>query len=193
LDGLKEIIRNLAFILLLATFLEMLLPSKKMKGFVQLIMGLFVIAAILNPLTSFLKLDYQMEVPAWFTRSLTEMPVLAAEGNNDDLGNTLVREQYKKILVSQIETLISPLVSDNNVEVRVELDDTKSINDFPQILEIIILIGHRDKEKIIIEPVVIGEKEVISLESDLALKIKKQIASFMLIPEEKIIIKENYI
>ena len=193
MDGLKEIIRNLAFILLLATFLEMLLPSKKMKGFVQLIMGLFVIAAILNPLTSFLKLDYQMEVPAWFTRSLTEMPVLAAEGNNDDLGNTLVREQYKKILVSQIETLISPLVSDNNVEVRVELDDTKSINDFPQILEIIILIGHRDKEKIIIEPVVIGEKEVISLESDLALKIKKQIASFMLIPEEKIIIKENYI
>ncbi|NLP44776.1 MAG: stage III sporulation protein AF [Peptococcaceae bacterium] len=191
MEGLKEIIRNLAFILLLATFLEMLLPSKKMKGFVQLIMGLFVIAAILNPLANFLKLDYQMKVPAWFTRSFTEMPVLAAEGSNGDLGNILVREQYKKILISQIETLISPLVIDKKITVKVELDKTESISDYPQVLKIIVLVDHQNIDKIIIDPVVIGEKEITHTESALALKIKKQIASFMLIPEEKIIVNEK--
>jgi len=193
MEGLKEIIRNLAFILLLATFLEMLLPSKNMKGFVHLIMGLFVIVAILNPLASFLKLDYQLEIPAWFTSSLTEMPVLAAERSNTDLGNTLVREQYKKILINQIQALISPLVIDKNVEVKVELDKTENINECPQVLGVTVFVDHQNSEKIVVEPVVIGEKEEISSESDLALKIKKQIAAFLLIPEEKIIVKENAI
>jgi len=193
MEGLKEIIRNLAFILLLATFLEMLLPSKNMKGFVHLIMGLFVIVAILNPLASFLKLDYQLEIPAWFTSSLTEMPVLAAERSNTDLDNTLVREQYKKILINQIQALISPLVIDKNVEVKVELDKTENINECPQVLGVTVFVDHQNSEKIVVEPVVIGEKEEISSESDLALKIKKQIAAFLLIPEEKIIVKENAI
>ena len=78
MDGLKTLIRNLAFILLLATFLELLLPGEKMRGFVRTIMGLFVIAAILAPLTNFLDLSYQNEVPAWITSTSSDMPVMTA-------------------------------------------------------------------------------------------------------------------
>jgi len=52
-------------ILLLSTFLEMLLPNQSMRGFVQMVMGLFVISAVLSPITTFLHTPLEMGIPAW--------------------------------------------------------------------------------------------------------------------------------
>lgn len=65
MQTLQTLVRNLAIILLLATFLEMLLPNKSMRGFVQMVMGLFVISAVLSPITAFLNTPLAMEIPAW--------------------------------------------------------------------------------------------------------------------------------
>ena len=128
MEGLKILIRNLAFILLLATFLEMLLPNKSMKGFVQLVMGLFVIAAILSPLTDFLNLDFADEVPAWTLTSTGDMPVLAGESQFEDQGKSAVREQYKRILTNQIEIFVSAIdgVEDTQVDVELEKNNGRS-------------------------------------------------------------------
>ena len=39
MDVLKEMVRNLAAIIILTSFLEMLLPNTKMKGYTRLILG----------------------------------------------------------------------------------------------------------------------------------------------------------
>lgn len=193
MEGLKILIRNLAFILLLATFLEMLLPNKSMKGFVQLIMGLFVIAAVLSPLADFLKLEISSEIPAWASVSAGELPVLAPEGKSEDAGKTAVREQYKNILISQVNSLISASEDLADLEVRIELEDNgKGMSDYPDILKIEIVFEQAGIKPV--KPVIVGqaeEEETVVEETAKARNFKKQIASFLQIPEEKIVVLEK--
>lgn len=195
MEGLKLLIRNLAFILLLATFLEMLLPSKTMRGFVQLVMGLFVIVAIINPLANFLRLDFTNGVPAWVTVSSTELPVLASEGDSADQGKSAVREQYKRILVNQIEILVLAVDGVGSAEVEVELEEgTGGFSDYPQILKVNIVFSKQNVAIPPINPVVIGGNEIMSEtapSSDKAKAIRKQVSAFMQISEEIISVREK--
>lgn len=194
MEGLKELIRNLAFILLLATFLEMLLPNKKMRGFVQLVMGLFVIAAIINPLASFLRLDFNDEVPAWVTISSTELPVLAAEGNSEK-GKSAVREQYSRILSNQIRILVMAVDGVKQAEVDVELEkDAGGFSDYPKILKITIVFSQQSQVVTPISPVLIGEddpQQGIIQNSDKANEIRNQVSALMQISENIITVREK--
>jgi stage III sporulation protein AF len=195
MESLKLLIRNLSFILLLAAFLEMLLPSNKMRGFVHLVMGLFVIAAILNPLADILRLNYQNEVPAWFSTQSSDLPVLAAEGQNTDTGKIAIREQYRRILINQISILVNAIEGVKSSEVDVILEEEMSgFNDYPEILEISIVFSQYGIKVLPIDPVIIEggyseEKEISA--SPKAQTIKKQVAAFMQIPESIISVKEK--
>ncbi|MGI6449545.1 MAG: stage III sporulation protein AF [Desulfitobacteriia bacterium] len=195
MESLKLLIRNLSFILLLAAFLEMLLPSNKMRGFVHLVMGLFVIAAILNPLADILRLNYENEVPAWFSTQSSDLPVLAAEGQNTDTGKIAIREQYRRILINQISILVNAIEGVKSSEVDVILEEEMSgFNDYPEILEISIVFSQYGIKVLPIDPVIIEggyseEKEISA--SPKAQTIKKQVAAFMQIPESIISVKEK--
>lgn len=195
MEGLKILIRNLAFILLLATFLEMLLPNKSMKGFVQLVMGLFVIAAILSPLTDFLNLDFADEVPAWTLTSTGDMPVLAGESQFEDQGKSAVREQYKRILTNQIEIFVSAIDGVEDTQVDVELEKNNGgFADYPQILKIAIVFSESKIAVETIRPVVIGENEADeenTRETSKAVEIKKMISAFIQVPEDIISVRER--
>jgi len=195
MEALKALIRNLAFILLLATFLEMLLPNKSMRGFVQLVMGLFVIAAILNPLAHFISLDIMEEIPAWVEVSSEDLPVLAAEGTPLNTGKSAVREQYKRILCNQIKVLVSTIDDIKSAEVSIELDEeTGGFSDYPNIQKVTIYYSQDQNNVIPIEPIVIGEDKQTQQYPSMTQKdldIRKQIASLMQIPEEIIMVKEK--
>jgi len=194
MEGLKELIRNLAFILLLATFLEMLLPNKSMKGFVQLVMGLFVIAAVLSPLTSFLNLDFTDEVPAWAVASTSDMPVLAGERELEDQGKSAVREQYKKILTNQIKVFVSAIDGVEDTQVDVELEkNSGGFADYPQILKIDVIFSESKIAVEPVQPVVIGKdgsKEDIQ-ETSKALEIRELVSAFIQVSEEIISVRER--
>ncbi|RNC29266.1 MAG: hypothetical protein AWM53_00619 [Candidatus Dichloromethanomonas elyunquensis] len=198
MEGLKALIRNLAFILLLATFLEMLLPNKSMRGFVQLVMGLFVIAAVLHPLAGFMSWDFTNTIPAWIEVSSADLPVLAPGGNPAEAGKSAVREQYQKILVSQIQALVGTIDGVAGSEVNITLEkDEDGFNDYPRILKINILYSEKTGTIIPVnpvEPVIIGgdpgKKGNIS-DSGKAQQIKKQVSSLMQIPEDVITVREK--
>jgi len=50
METIYLIVRNIIFIILLAFFLEMLLPLKETRRFLEVVVGLFVVLSILNPL-----------------------------------------------------------------------------------------------------------------------------------------------
>lgn len=54
MDSLRELVRSLAVIIILTSFIEMILPDAQMKRYTRLILGLFVILLILNPVLVFL-------------------------------------------------------------------------------------------------------------------------------------------
>ncbi len=65
MNTLRDLVRNLAVIVLLAAFMEMLLPAGNMRRFVKMVMGLFIIITLLNPIMTILHQEPSFEVTAW--------------------------------------------------------------------------------------------------------------------------------
>lgn len=63
IELLKELTRNLVLLLLLATFLEMLLPKSHLSRYIRLVVGLFVLLTILQPLTELLDRQENIRLP----------------------------------------------------------------------------------------------------------------------------------
>lgn len=191
METLHTLVRNLAVIILLATFLEMLLPNKSMRGFVQMIMGLFVISAILTPIAAFLQKPLELEIPAWTVAAPQDLPALAAEGQGLTLARNAVQEQYGQILVNQIKALA---LSTKGVEsAEVEVDFAEGIGGLTEQPEIVLvrvtLTGVKD-EVAPVEAVTIGESPSPQADSARVDGVTEKIAELMSIPREKIVVQE---
>lgn len=203
MQALQTFIRNLAIILLLATFMEMLLPNNSMRGYVQLVMGLFVISAILNPLTTFLHHPLELEIPAWTAAPSQDMPVLAADGAK--LGKDAVEVQYRLILEHQIRALALGVTGVGDAAVEINLGQSSpSFTDQPRISGVEITLSAAQGTVEPVQPVVIGAKEQAanrdprnansdskkanepSAESQVTREVREKVAKLMELQEEKI-------
>lgn len=194
MEGLQTLVRNLAIIILMASFLEMLLPTKSMQGFVKLIMGLFVISAVLGPITSLLHLPVRMDIPAWSEVSSRDLPVLA--GNNGlQIGRDAVQEQFKLILQHQIEALVLGISGIDEVNVVVTLAaSTGGLTDQPQVQQVNIQINSPPTEIQSIPTITIGEPKSEAQsqsQSEQAQSIKEKISTLLQISQERIYVTEN--
>ncbi len=52
METIRQLVRNLAFLVILAAFLEMMLPLQGTRRFVQVIIGLFIMLAVLGPIAT---------------------------------------------------------------------------------------------------------------------------------------------
>lgn len=193
--SLQTLVRNLAIIILLASVLEMLLPNKSMQGFVKLIMGLFVISAVLDPITSLLHLPQTTSIPAWTEVRSQEQPVLA--GNNGlEMGRGAVQEQFKLILEHQIEALVLEISGVDQVKVEVMLKPSEGgIADQPQVQQVNIQINSSQMEMQSVQSITIGEQRDINqaqtrTQSTSAQTIKEKISTFLQIPQDRIFVTQ---
>jgi len=63
LEIIRLLVQNLIVLVVLAVFLELLLPAGEMKRYVKLVMGLLVIIAVLGALGSLLRGDWTLQLP----------------------------------------------------------------------------------------------------------------------------------
>lgn len=184
IETLQTLVRNIAVVLLLAGFLEMLLPNSSMRGFVKLVMGLFVISAVLGPVTDFLRAPLAMEVPAWTMTTPQDLPVMA-DAQGVKAGQDAVQEQFKRIIVNQVQALAVTIKGVSEAQVEVEFEEGgKGLTEQPRISLIKIKLGGVRP----IEPVKIGQSS--SRLSVRAREVRTQVASFMSLPEEKVLVEE---
>jgi stage III sporulation protein AF len=88
-----QLVRNLAFMAILAAFLEMLLPLRGTRRFVQVIIGLFIMLAVLGPIVTLLR----QQPPLHFT-----IPVSSGSGGVD-LNKILEQGQSMQAVTSAQE------------------------------------------------------------------------------------------
>ncbi len=193
MQTLYTLVRNLALILLLATFLEMLLPNKSMRGFVQMVMGLFVISAVLAPITTFLHTPLSMEIPAWSITTPQDLPVIAAEGQGQKLARDAVQEQYRQILVHQIKALALGSDGVEEAEVEIEFDEgAGGLTDQPKIILVKVTLTSAKGEIPLVKPITIGQPPpTTDSQSTRADSLRERIAVIMRIAKEKIIVQEG--
>jgi len=192
---LHTLVRNLVVILLLATFLEMLLPNKSMRGFVQMVMGLFVISAVLAPITTFLHTPLEMEIPAWTATNHQDLSAIATEGQGLKLARDAVQEQYRQILIHQIKALVLSSDGVDGAEVDVEFEPeggAAGLTDQPKIALVKVTLTSAKGEIPPVQPITIGQSPPTTKnQSPKADRARERIAEIMSIPKEKIIVQES--
>ncbi|WP_425807673.1 stage III sporulation protein AF [Desulfitobacterium sp. Sab5] len=210
MESLQTLVRNLAIIILMANFLEMLLPSKSMQGFVKLIMGLFVISAVLGPVTSLLHLPLNLSVPAWTEVNSHDMPVLA--GNNGlQAGKDAVQEQFKLILKNQIEALVLGVKGVEKTDVEIQFEESAGgLMDQPKVERVSIHVNSTQTEIKSVEPITLGKfggqsqseaddksqsdsksQPQSQSQSERTQTIQERVSALLQIPKDRISVTEN--
>lgn len=123
-------IKDIILVVLFATFMELLLPNSSMQRFIRVIIGLFIMLTILNPVLDIVQNRFmpEQELPAVAT-SINKTP------NTEKVVNSITEERdrlsyeiYKKELAKQIRALVITIegVADAKVAVEVNSGETKS-------------------------------------------------------------------
>jgi stage III sporulation protein AF len=121
---LTGIARNLLLIVVVASFLEILLPDNSMRPFVRFTIGLFIILAILNPILSAFYSERDLEAQAW------DLPWEYQEDMEfEDVGIQVNREiqaagsdVMKEKIARQINSLAILVPGVQDLETEVDLD-----------------------------------------------------------------------
>jgi stage III sporulation protein AF len=61
-ETIYHLVRNIVFVILIAVFIEMLLPLKETRKSVEVVVGLFVLITLLNPIVSFIQQEPLIEL-----------------------------------------------------------------------------------------------------------------------------------
>lgn len=123
LKVIGEIVRQVALIALLAGLMEMLLPQQALSKYVRLVLGLFVVVAILSPLATSFTQGKALEVISWDMRpGIGEEGFKVSEGAvvRNEEGTTL--EIFQRRLSTQMRALLTLIPGVEDTEVKVEVE-----------------------------------------------------------------------
>ncbi|MDR1701756.1 MAG: stage III sporulation protein AF [Sporomusaceae bacterium] len=137
--AITEWIRGIIFVVLFAAFLDLLLPNSSMQKFVRVIMGLFIMLSVLNPVLNFLETNQNnTELPAVTLKApdassaLAQKTLLRRE--------QLTREYYVKDLARQIRATVLAVEGVNDAQVTVRLKENVT-TPLPQIARLEVLVA----------------------------------------------------
>jgi len=185
-------VKTIIFVVLFASFLELLLPNSSMQRFVRVIMGLFIMLAILNPVIDVVQNHFiPSQVPVLGTNSTSSSLILNHAAATARDREQLAAEIYKKELAQQMKVLITAL--DGVAEAKIVIDTNHSGNDkrSNQISSIVIYVapGNPEKELKISKITISHEGGGEELNAELKNKITKLITELYQVSKEIIDIK----
>ncbi|MGI6589000.1 MAG: stage III sporulation protein AF [Peptococcia bacterium] len=144
---LTELVRNIMLIILLTSFLEMIMPSSSMQRFVKVVMGLFILVAILNPILNVINQQQNLEAFIWQQedRSQAQFNSVLEQGERlQKVNQDLLWESYQQNLEHQMKSLVKLIGGVKEADVQIKL---KQIRDSEELIkEVTVTINKKEKE-----------------------------------------------
>ena len=185
-------IKTIIFVVLFASFLELLLPNSSMQRFVRVIMGLFIMLAILNPIIDVVQSHLTpSQVPVLSTNAASSTLILThaktATGDREQLSATI----YKKELAQQMQVMVTALdgVADAKVVIDTKMSNHQPLSNVINSIVVYVTPGTARSSGKVAKVLIgqqLGEAEV---NQDLENKIKKLMTELYQLPQEIIQIK----
>ena len=198
-DFLKLWIRDIAFVFVIVSIIEIIIPNNNMKRYIDMVIGLLIIIVIITPFIKLLNKDFDIDKEI-FKKEIEESNFVYKDNMN--LVSTQ-EEQIKEVYLSKIEEEIKELIQETTNykvdEISISIyEDELRYGDIKDIkLAISEMKGMEEKEKetkdIItignIEKITIGkeeEKPTITEEFDKGKEIKSMLSKNYNVPKENI-------
>lgn len=143
---LRQLIREITVIVLMAGLFEMLLPDNQLKRFVKLVLGLFVIVTLLGPISYWVK-DENWGLSSWKLQSSDSQAAttVMSPGTGTQPGGG-VSSSYQKHLARQIESMLQLVPGVERVEAKVYLREGASFYSLDAISQVEVRVT-RDKSQ----------------------------------------------
>ncbi len=122
---LAEIVRNVLVIIIMASFLELLLPAGTIRPFVRFAIGLFVLIAVLNPVLGYLFHDNNFQVNWWdykIDEDVGDRIVVEGRQINERMVNQN-QQMLQEKLEGQINAVILLVPGIEDVHTEAEIND----------------------------------------------------------------------
>ncbi|HQA49166.1 MAG TPA: stage III sporulation protein AF [Syntrophomonadaceae bacterium] len=126
---LSEIVRNVLVIVLIASFLELMLPEGTLRPFVRFAIGLFILIAVLSPLAGILFSDRSINIEWWDMKinpAQQEQILQQGEKINAQIWH-LDQETLADKVAGQIGAVALLVTGVEDVEAHVVLDESGSV------------------------------------------------------------------
>lgn len=120
--ALYEIVRNLLVIIVIASFLELILPNGRLRPFVRFSVGLFILIAVLSPILQLLFTDKNFELSSW-DYQLDPGIERTVQEKGEELNQKVFQPDQATIqskLQGQIDAISSLVPGVNDVQSQVE-------------------------------------------------------------------------
>ncbi len=128
--------QSLVIIVMLAVFLELLLPSSTMQSYVKMVMGLLVLIAVLETVFAFIGTDFNMQVPEISATSLDTWEKIQADAEqlSEHYKNQSL-EDYRQGISKQVLALanLNQQVKVTAAEVEVNTEEGESFGQLQMI------------------------------------------------------------
>lgn len=159
MEFLKGWIINIIFIVVLASLIELLLPSSTMKKYVNVIIGMIIIIVILTPIISVINRNLDMDVNVFNSfYKLNAQSSRLINQLNSSKDNEIFIVEYKKRLSDSLRDYIKKEFSFDS-DVDLVINEDLSSQNFGMINSVSIKLKRSDGNVVPIEKVEIGSRE----------------------------------
>jgi len=152
MEVIRLLVQNLIVIVVLALFLEMFLPQSDLRRYIRLVMGLLVIIAVLQAMSSLVRGEWKLDLPEQAVsdeqRNLPGLNEIMASGeklSRDRQARAL--DEYRRALARQVSALASLSGKIDVLSAEVEIFDEPSSTEFGQIKKITLVLTSTKADK----------------------------------------------
>ncbi|PKM79966.1 MAG: stage III sporulation protein AF [Firmicutes bacterium HGW-Firmicutes-13] len=144
LEMVKHLIKNLIILVILASFLEIILPDNKFQPYIKLVVGIMIMISILNPLLQIFNIipDLEMEILKTGANYYENVDYIDQEVIKHN--QQLVVKEYKRRLNNKISEIISKYRQLEAVVIRIEVEENMAAENFGNISEINMILTASD-------------------------------------------------
>ena len=166
MSTLAEIVKNILFIIILASFMEILLPDGGLKPFVRFSIGLFILISVLSPVLSGLFDQQQFEVKLWDYQSnenQSEQIIKQGQALNQQITESN-SAALKEKMQGQIASMAMLVPGVQHLETRVDLGQQGTLEK----LHIMVKTGEAEQTKESANTQVFSETQIKAGEAEKA-------------------------
>lgn len=198
--AVREFVRNVLVIVVLAAFLQLILPQGGMRRYAQLALALVMVLTLIGPLLALTRASWDIDELLGQAQTQTAWTELKAKSELLQRQNDAsLLKTYRDLLVTQIQDILARIGEVELVACQIELVEDQQVEDFGRILSIQIQCQEGSqavKPVYQVSPVQIGEGATASQEqpqlSDWAeakqQAIQQALAKYFLLAEDQVLV-----
>lgn len=103
---LSDVVRNIAILIVLVTILEMMLPRKEFRPFVNMVVGLVLMLMLLAPLRSLMQIPGLIDPVIEMRDALIAETVAAKQAQIEEMNWDLTLAQYRQLVEEKVTQIL---------------------------------------------------------------------------------------